>query len=470
MLARLANETFDVAIVGGGATGLGCAVDAASRGYRTALVEAADFAAGTSSRSTKLVHGGVRYLARGDVHLVREALHERSLLLRNAPHLVTSIALLTPAYRTLEIPYYFAGLKLYDVLAGRGDGFARSRFVGRREAIARVPWVRAKDLRGAIEYHDGQFDDARLAIELARTAANHGAAVANYARCTHVTGGRTLAIRDEESGSTFELRAKVVINACGIFADEFRKLDEPAATPFLALSRGTHIVIEPHAMWSEDAVLVPRTPDGRVAFAIPWHGRLLVGTTDVPASEPVVDPQPAESEIAFLLDTIRRYSEVTIGESGISARFAGLRPLVARTPTSSTARVSREHFVDVSHSGLVTIAGGKWTTYRKMAQDTIDTAIESAGLTRAPCVTPHLPLHDAAGEISELLAARPELAQRLHAGFPYTLADATNGFRNEMALTVDDVLFRRTRIAFLDARAAQACRERVALLAADERA
>lgn len=471
MLARLANETFDVAIVGGGATGLGCAVDAASRGYRTALVEAHDFAAGTSSRSTKLVHGGVRYLARGNVHLVREALHERSLLLRNAPHLVKSVAFLTPAYGWPEVPYYWTGLKLYDALAGRDDGFARSRFVGRDEAVRRVPWLRTGGLRGAVEYHDGQFDDARLAIELARTAAQHGAALANYAAVVRSAAptarNRALTVRDEESGNTFELRAKVVINACGIFSDELRKLDDPSAAAFLALSRGTHIVIDPRAMSGDDAVLIPKTSDARVVFAIPWHGRLLVGTTDVPTAEPVADPQPADDEIAFLLETIRGYSSVAIGTGDVAAGFAGLRPLVARRPESRTARVSREHFVDVSRNGLVTIAGGKWTTYRKMAQDTIDAAIDTGGLSHAPCITPKLALHDGASEVEAIGKARPELTRRLHPDFPYTLADAVNGFRNEMARTADDVLFRRTRIGFLDSRATQACRQEVARLAVE---
>jgi len=470
MLARLANETFDVAIVGGGATGLGCAVDAASRGYRTAVDEAADFAAGTSSRSTKLVHGGVRYLARGDVHLVREALHERSLLLRNAPHLVRSVAFLTPAYRWTDIPYYATGLKLYDYLAGHNDGFAASRFVSRREALERVEWLRPEGLRGAVEYHDGQFDDSRLAIELARTAAAQGAAIANYARCTQIRDRNSIAIRDEESNATFDLRAKVVVNACGIFADEFRRLDDPSAMPVLALSRGTHVVIDPQTLSSNDAVLVPKTRDGRVAFAIPWHGRLLVGTTDVAAIEPVADPQPTDAEIAFLLETLRDYTDAAVDATLVTASFAGLRPLVARRPSSSTARVSREHFVDVSRNGLVTIAGGKWTTYRKMAQDTIDAAAEATGLPQAPCVTSDLRLHDASSEVAALATARPTLARRLHPDFAYTLADAVNGFRNEMARTAEDVLYRRTRIGMLDTKAMQACWPEVQELAKSERA
>ncbi|HKE37453.1 MAG TPA: glycerol-3-phosphate dehydrogenase/oxidase, partial [Candidatus Baltobacteraceae bacterium] len=435
---------------------------------------------GTSSRSTKLVHGGVRYLAQGNVHLVREALYERSLLLRNAQHIVKSVAFLTPAYHWHEIPYYLTGLKLYDLLARRDDGFAPSRFVGREEALDRVPWLRAEDLRGTIEYHDGQFDDARLAIALARTAADHGAALANYTTSVTLSlsprqssgqapGASSLRVRDEESGETFDVRAKAIVNACGIFADELRRLDDPSAAPFLALSRGTHVAIDPQAMRSNDAVLVPKTIDGRVVFAIPWHGRLLVGTTDVPAAEPVADPQPTDAEIAFLLETLAAYSNLRIDATRVTASWAGLRPLVARRPSSSTARVSREHFVDVSRNGLVTIAGGKWTTYRKMAQDTIDAAIDTAGLSYAACVTERLAVHDAAAEIGDLVAARPELARPLHPDFPYTLADAVNGFRTEMARSANDVLFRRTRIGMLDARAEQACRDEVEQILAAER-
>jgi len=475
MLRRLAGEAFDVLVAGGGATGLGCAVDAVSRGYSTALVEAADFASETSSRSTKLVHGGVRYLAQGNVHLVREALRERELLLHNAPNLVHSLAFLTPAYRWREIPYYLTGLKLYDMLAGRGDGFGRSRFVSRSDVLARVPWLRADGLRGAIEYHDGQFDDARLAIALARTAAAHGAALANYSRLTAVgsskgDGFRIATVRDEETGEVFEVRARVVINACGVFADAFRKLDDPDASPLLAASRGTHVVLEPRDLWSADAVLVPKTEDGRVIFAIPWHGRLLAGTTDV-AADPQADPQPTQAEIAFLLETLRGYANVELDDSHVTASFAGLRPLVTARPTNDTARVSREHFVEVSRNGLVTVAGGKWTTYRKMAEDAVNAAIETGGLPCAPCVTAALRLaDDPSNELQALVADRPELTERLHPDFSYTTADAVNGFRNEMARTADDVLGRRTRIAFLDRRAAESCRPAVESLRAAERA
>lgn len=461
MLARLAGERFDLLIIGGGATGLGCAVDAASRGYRTALVEAYDFAAATSSRSTKLVHGGVRYLQEGDVALVREALHERARLLVNAPTLVRDRAFLTPAYRWWEAPYYFTGLALYDVLAGR-SAFGHSRYVSRAETLERLPWLRRDGLRASIEYHDGQFDDSRLAIALARTASDCGAALANYTRVTALLrnagrlGGAT--VRDEESGAAFDVRATATIDAAGIFADEVRRLDDAAAPAILAHSRGTHILVSREVMTGEDALLVPKTDDGRVIFAIPWHERVLIGTTDVAVEGATHDPQPTETEVAYLLETLNRYLEHPIDEGAITARFAGLRPLVERG-AASTAKESREHVVETSASGLVTIAGGKWTTYRKMAQDAIDAAIASGGLRRAPCITATLRLHDdTSDELHALIAQRPELGERLHPGFSYTKADVVNGYRSEMARTADDVLARRTRLAFLDEAAARACR------------
>ncbi|HVA32859.1 MAG TPA: glycerol-3-phosphate dehydrogenase/oxidase [Candidatus Baltobacteraceae bacterium] len=475
MLQRLANETFDVLIVGGGATGLGCAVDAASRGYRTALVEAADFAAGTSSRSTKLIHGGVRYLAQGNVHLVREALRERALLYRNAPYLVRPLAFLTPAYRWHEIPYYLAGLKFYDLLAGARDDFGRSRFVSQRETLHRLPWLRARDLHGAIEYHDGQFDDARLAIALARTAADHGAALANYTACIALSDAtepfRIVTVRDVETSAQFAIRARVVVNACGVFADALRRLDDPQAAPLLSLSRGTHLVFAAGVLSSRDALLIPKTDDRRVIFAIPWHGRTLVGTTDVPERDPVADPAPTDDEIAYLLATISAYTQTSVGGDGVSASFAGLRPLLDRRAAATTAALSREHFVEVSANGLVTIAGGKWTTYRKMAQDAVDAAARRAALSPSPCVTHALALHDdTRDELQALVSERPELGEPLYDGFAYIKADVVNGFRREMARTIDDILARRTRLSFLDDRAAQGCRAIVSSYAAAERA
>jgi glycerol-3-phosphate dehydrogenase len=443
MIERLAAETFDVLVIGGGATGLGCAVDAASRGYRTALIEAADFAAATSSRSTKLIHGGVRYLAQGNVSLVREALRERENLRRNAPQLVSDLEFLVPAYRMHEFPYYYGGLLLYDLLAS-GSSFGRSRPVSARAARERMPWLRREGLHGGVVYHDGQFDDARLAIVLAKTAARHGAALANYVRATEFlrSTGRIAGARavDAESGRALEIRSRVTINATGIFADELRRLDRPSAANLLSQSRGTHIVVPGNRLPMREALLVPRTDDGRLLFVVPWHEHVVIGTTDVAAPQAELHPQPSEDEIDYLIAHVNRYVEQPVRRDEITSAWAGLRPLVDRKAVSSIAQ-SREHFVEIAPSGLVTIAGGKWTTYRKMAQDAVDAAIASGALTSAPCVT-------------ERLALVPEPEH----------VDEAYAIREEMARTADDVLARRTRLWFLDQAAAERARPRVEAL------
>ncbi|MGD0052562.1 MAG: glycerol-3-phosphate dehydrogenase/oxidase [Vulcanimicrobiaceae bacterium] len=487
-LARLAAERFDVLIVGGGATGLGAAVDAAARGFRTGLIEAEDFASATSSRSTKLIHGGVRYLQQGDIGLVREALHERTTLLRNAPHLVRDRAFVVPAYRWFELPYYGAGLAAYDLLAGWGNAFGRSRIVGPRAAQALIPGLRGAGLHGAIVYHDGQFDDARLAVTLARTAVDQGAAVANYVRATSFVydGPRIAGVRahEREGGAEFTIGARVVVNATGIFVDDLRRLDAPQAPALLAQSRGSHIVVHAAALGDAQAgLLVPRTPDGRVLFALPWHEHVLIGTTDIAVAGPELDPQPTGAEIAYLLETVNRYLARPLGESDILAAWAGLRPLVNRRATR-TAALSREHLIDVAPSGLVTIAGGKWTTYRKMAADVVDAAMRVGELPPTPPATEHLPLHGArdVGALDERLRVYgtdaeavlalerddPSLAAPLDPRLPYTGAQVVYGARNEMAQTVDDVLARRTRALFLDAAGARASAPAVAALLAAE--
>ncbi len=487
-LARLADEAFDVLVVGGGATGLGAAVDAAARGYRTALIEAEDFASATSSRSTKLIHGGVRYLQQGNVGLVREALRERTVLRRNAPHLVDDLAVVVPAYGAFEVAYYAAGLAAYDLLAGATD-FPRSRAIGAKRARALIPALGSERLRGAVVYHDGQFDDARLAIVLARTAVDHGAAVANYVRATGFlrdANGRVAGVTaiDRETSATFAVRARAVINATGIYADTVRALDDPSAPRMLAHSRGSHIVVRAEAVGlATAALLVPKTTDGRVVFAIPWHGHVVIGTTDVPANAPELDPHITGDEIAYLLATVNRYLATPLAERDILATFAGLRPLISRAATS-TAKLSREHAIDVSPSGLVTIAGGKWTTYRTMARDAVDTASRTAGLTRAPSRTSDLPLHGAqadapaddaqraygadAAHMRSLLASDASLGERLDPRLPYTGAHVVYAARAEMARTVEDVLARRTRALFLDADAARASAPRAAALMAAE--
>lgn len=487
-LARLANETFDVLVIGGGATGLGTAVDAAARGYRTALIEAGDFAAATSSRSTKLIHGGVRYLQQGDIGLVREALHERTLLRRNAPHLVHELAFVVPAYRWTELPYYAAGLVAYDALAGR-SGFPRSRVTSSRAAHALIPGLQSDGLRGAVVYHDAQFDDARLALTLARTAVDRGAAVANYVRATGFLydGDRVGGVRalDRESGATFPVRARTVVNAAGIFVDAVRALDASPAAPLLTHSRGSHIVVASSALGdARAALLVPRTADGRVLFAVPWHGRVVIGTTDVAAERAEPDPQPAEDEIAYLLATVNRYLRTPLARGDVLAAWAGLRPLVRRRPVA-TARQSREHLIDVSPSGLVSVAGGKWTTYRRMAQDAVDAAVRSGGLTPALSPTALMPLHGATGRhagdpalraygtdadaVRRIAEADPSLRAPLHPGLPYTGAHVVYAIRHEMARTVEDVLARRTRARALDAAAAAACEPAIVALLARER-
>jgi glycerol-3-phosphate dehydrogenase len=496
-LARLADETFDVLVVGGGATGLGAAVDAAARGYRTALIEARDFASGTSSRSTKLVHGGVRYLQQGNIGLVREALRERTILRRNAPHLVNDLAFVVPAYHTFALAYYAAGLAAYDLLAGATD-FPRSRIVGPARAAELVPALERTSLRGALVYHDGRFDDARLAIALARTAADRGAAVANYVEATTFVRGSDGVIGgvvavESESGSSFTIRARAVVNATGVLADAVRALDDAASPPLLTYSRGSHIVVHENALGpASAALLVPKTSDDRVLFAIPWHGHVVIGTTDVPLAAPQTDPHPSSAEIDYLLATVNRYLTRPLTRSDIVATFAGIRPLIARTGRSAamtsgesnTAKLSREHVVDVARSGLVTVTGGKWTTYRVMARDAVDAAARTARLTPAPSQTEYLPLHGALGPVpaedgarvygsdaravADLSRADIALGARLDPRLPYTGAHVVYAVREEMARTVDDVLARRTRALFLDAEAACACAPRAASLMAAE--
>lgn len=442
-LQRLKNEPFDILVVGGGATGLGCALDAAARGYRTALVEAEDFAKATSSRSTKLVHGGVRYLQQGNVALVREALRERAHLRDNAPGLVTPLPFLVPAYAAWQRLYYRAGLHLYDRLAG-DSGFPRSRGLGARDALAQIGTLERRQLRGGVLYWDAQFDDARLAVALARTAADRGAAIANYVRVCAFRYDKGVVCgveaTDEETRETFSIRANAVINATGIFADALRRMDEPEAPALLTYSRGSHIVVDAAALGNgATALLVPRTADGRVLFAIPWYGHALVGTTEIAVETPEIEPQPSDDEIAYILRTLNAYLAQPVSRSQIRSAFAGLRPLVNRAAVR-TATLSREHAVEVSKSGLVTIAGGKWTTYRKMAQDAVDAAERHAGLAHVPSSTAHLRLIDATAEIEAL----DEGDRVKHA------------VRIEMARTVEDVLARRSRLLFVDARDARA--------------
>ena len=492
MIGALGSGPWDVLVIGGGATGLGVAVDAQTRGYRTLLLEAHDFAKGTSSRSTKLVHGGVRYLQQGNVALVLEALRERGLMFRNAPHLVQNLAFVVPQYRWWEGPFYGIGLKLYDRLAGKLN-IARSRVLDRETTIERIPNVETDGLLGGVQYHDAQFDDARMAIALARTAADAGAIVVNYMPVVGlVKRGATVSgvkAEDRETGRHYELHASVVINATGVFSDAVRRLDSNETEAIVAPSQGVHLVLDRGFQPSDTAIMVPQTDDGRVLFVIPWHGRVLVGTTDTAVDRVDIEPRPLREEIDFILRNAARYLERQPVEADILSCFAGLRPLVQEgSIRRSTKSISREHSVVVSESGLVTIVGGKWTTYRKMAQDTVDDATEVGGLPERPCRTENLPLHGAvkprstvaypephmryygsdAARVAALMEAEPRGRELLHPNLPYRRGEVVWAVRQEMARTVEDVLSRRTRSLLLDARASREAAPAVAALVAAE--
>jgi glycerol-3-phosphate dehydrogenase len=483
------SEPWDLVVVGGGATGVGIALDAASRGYRTLLLERSDFGKGTSSRSTKLVHGGLRYLERGDIGLVIAALRERGILRRNAPHLVGDLAFVVPSYDWWEAPFYGIGLKVYDWLAGK-YGFGRSEILSREQTLERLPTIETRGLRGGVVYYDGQFDDARLLIHLAETAAEQGAVLLNYVEAVDLTRGSGrggvdgLVARDLERGEEWRVRARLVVNAAGPFVDAVRRLAEPEAPPLLAPSQGIHLVFDETFLPGDHAILVPHTSDGRVMFAIPWHGHTLVGTTDTPIETPAEEPRPLPEEIDFLLATAGRYLRRAPSRADVKSVFVGIRPLVRGGDPRSTATLSRDHVVLAEASGLLTVAGGKWTTYRQMAEDAVDRAAELAGLPKTECATRTLPVHgydsnpDRFGELraygSDALAIRdlvrdePALGARLHPALPYVGAEAVWAVRAEMARTLEDLLARRLRALFLDARAAAEMAPAVARLAARE--
>lgn len=485
--AQNAAQPFDIVVIGGGASGLGAALDAAARGHRVALFEQSDFAKGTSSRSTKLVHGGVRYLQQGNIPLVRKALHERGCLSRNAPHLVHSQAFVIPNYSWWEGPFYGIGMKVYDQLAGE-LGLAPSRHLSRDETLAAIPTIEREHLLGGVIYHDGQFDDARLAIHLAMTAEAHGATVLNYCRCTglikergKVAGARIL---DLESGDAFEVRAKTVINATGVFVDELRTMDDAQAKAVIAVSQGVHLVLPREFLPGDAAIMVPKTADGRVLFAVPWHDHVIVGTTDTPLDHHELEPRALPEEIGFILKHAGKYLTKDPLPQDVLSVFAGLRPLVKSADSTSTMALSRDHSILVSASGLITLTGGKWTTYRKMAQDVIDRAEAIGGLQQPGCPTENLKIHgwtrdkptqanlgvygsDAEG-ILAIIRHSPQLAAKLHPALPYQAAEVVWHAREEMARSVEDVLARRTRALFLNARASIEAAPAVASILARE--
>jgi len=491
-LLKLQNtENWDVIIIGGGASGLGTAIDAASRGYKTILLEAVDFAKGTSSRSTKLVHGGVRYLAQGDVHLVREALKERGLLAQNANHLVKNQSFVIPNYHWLSGYFYTIGLKIYDLLSG-GLSLGSSKYLSKKKTIEMLPNVEEDGLVNGVIYHDGQFDDSRLAVNLAQTAVENGACVLNYTKVINlikddknqITGVQAV---DQETGINYNIKGAIVINATGVFTNAIMKLNDKVYKKYIVPSQGIHLVFDKSFLPGEHALMIPKTKDGRVLFAVPWHNHVVVGTTDTLIKKQSLEPIALESEIEFVLETAQRFLAKKPTRADVLSVFAGLRPLAApKEEGKSTKEVSRSHKIIVSETGLITITGGKWTTYRKIAEDIIDKAILKGKLPKKPCITQHLSIHgnkptttldredhlyiygSDIAKILQLQEEEPELKEKLHPDYEFTLAEIVWAVRYEMARTIDDILARRVRLLFLDARAAIEVSEKTARVIAKE--
>ena len=469
---RDSKEVWDVLVIGGGATGLGTALDAASRGFKTLLLEQHDFAKGTSGRSTKLVHGGVRYLQQGDVSLVFEALKERGLMFQNAPHLVRNQSFVIPIYDWWGGPFYTVGLKVYDFMAGK-LGLGPSKHISKEETIEILPTVEQKGLKGGLIYHDGQFDDARMAISLAQTCVDYGGEVINYMKVTEICKEEDLVTgviaKDMESNVDYTINAKVVINATGVFADEVRKMDEPAAKKLISPSAGIHLVIDKSFLPSDHAVMVPQTSDGRVLFAVPWYNKVILGTTDSLVDEPLLEPRASEDDIGFILGNAKQYLLKQPKRDDILSVFSGLRPLAApeEGEEKATKEISRSHKVLISISGLITIIGGKWTTYRKMAEDVIEKAIMIGELPERKCITHHLLIHGY--NINNEDHNDPMTAYGLDRDRVQSIEEESDKYkgylseslqirktqiiwavRKEMARSLEDVLARRTRALFLD--------------------
>ncbi len=484
-IANLNNTSdWDFIIIGGGATGVGTALDAASRGYKTLLLEQNDFGKATSSRSTKLIHGGVRYLKQGNISLVLEALKERGILCKNAPHLIKNIPFVVPRYEWWEGAFYGVGLKLYDLLAGK-YGFGDSQLLSIDETLKRLPNLETKGLKGGIIYFDGQFDDTRLLINLVQTSNEQGATVLNYFKVISLIkqNGFCCGViaEDLETGKIVKLYSKVIINATGIFSDSIRKMDDPDAKKIIAPSRGTHIVLDGSFLAGNTAIMIPHTDDGRVLFAIPWYGKVVVGTTDISVNKVQLEPVCRKDEIDFLLSSISKYLIKDPGYKDVLSVFSGIRPLVKSGVNENTAAISRDHTINISKSGLITIAGGKWTTYRKMAQDTVDNAITLAQLKFASCITESLPIHGSSksglktnsfyGSDEEKItefSMKNNLNKPIHPKLNIREGEVLWAVKNEMARTAEDFLARRTRTLFLDAKSAIESSRKVAELMASQ--
>jgi glycerol-3-phosphate dehydrogenase len=481
------NAIWDIIVIGGGATGLGIALDGVTRGFKTLLLEQADFAKGTSSRSTKLVHGGVRYMAQGDLFLVTEALHERGLMIKNAPHLTSNQEFIVPVYNLFDVVKYTVGLKFYDLLAGRLS-LGKSHFLNRKNTLARLPQLKPKGLKGGIVYHDGQFDDSRMTIALAQSCVNSGGTVLNYVKVSGLLkneNGKIVGVEalDMVSGDKINVKTKLVINATGVFADAVCRIDNPDAKHTMKPSQGVHIVLDKSFLPGNSAIMIPETDDGRVLFAIPWHNEVVVGTTDTPVDTISLEPVALEKEINFILHTAEQYLVRAPRREDILSVFAGLRPLAANPDNPhSTKEVSRRHKITLSPSGLLTIVGGKWTTYRRMAEETINKAISAGFLENRKCVTADHPLTSLSGimvnrflmygdkstEIEAMILEIPALGIPIDRRLPYCRAEIIWICRNEMPVNIEDILARRTRALFLNAKASSEMAAEVASLMAAE--
>jgi glycerol-3-phosphate dehydrogenase len=483
------REKFDFIVIGGGASGLGVAVDAATRGYKTILFEQSDFSKGTSSRSTKLVHGGVRYLAQGDISLVLEALRERGLLRQNAPHLVRNQAFIIPNFAWWDGPFYAVGMKVYDMMSGK-LGLGPSQKLTKEETLKAIPNLSKEELNGGVIYYDGQFDDARMAINLAQTAHENGATVLNYMKVTGLLKDETglvcgVKVEDQLGEGNYEVRAEVVVNATGVFSDDILTMDDPDAPHQIAPSQGIHLVLDKSFLQGDSAIMIPHTSDGRVLFAVPWHNAVIVGTTDTPMKKAELEPRPLEEEIEFILSTASRYLQKDPTRQDVLSVFAGLRPLAApQKEGEETKEISRSHKVIISTSGLVSIIGGKWTTYRKMAEDTVDKAILVGGLPETKCQTENMALHGYVKNVNfedplyfygsdrvnlaDLISQNPSWREKIMVDTPYIKAQVIFSIRYEMAVTIEDFLARRVRALLLDARKSIEMAPEVAFLMAKE--
>ncbi|CAG0882210.1 unnamed protein product [Darwinula stevensoni] len=520
LLQKLKTEEFDVLVVGGGCTGCGVALDAVSRGLKTALVEREDYSSGTSSRSTKLIHGGVRYLQkailgfdREQYKIVQEALHERANLLAIAPHLSFPLPIMLPIYKWWQVPYFYAGIKLYDIVSG-SKLLKSSYYLSKKKALELFPVLKKDALVGALVYYDGSHNDSRMNLTIALTAIRLGAVASNYVTVEgvlkamaedgkeYVSGAK---VKDELTGETWEVKAKCVINATGPFCDSLRKMDDPTAKSIVQPSMGIHVVLPNYYSPEQMGLLDPSTTDGRVIFFLPWQRHTIAGTTDSPCSL-TYHPAPTENDIQFILNEIRNYlnADIEVRRGDVLSAWSGIRPLVFNPAKSDTQSIARNHIVHVSDSGLVTIAGGKWTTYRKMAKDTMDVAVKAFALnSKNDSLTDGLLLDGAhswsptmfirlvqdigmetdvaihlantygdqafqVAKLSKFTGKRwPIMGRKIHEDFPYIEGEVQYAIR-EYARTVTDIIARRLRFAFLNVQAAEEALPLVADIMAEE--